>query len=133
MPSSPHGPCSTGNTTSTSPSVLGGSPGASTRRARSRVLSGTQHTHAAAVDLGRVPGREVERSRVVGDEDPAPVLGDADRHDVVGVPVDGPQDARGAGARHRMLGGATAEDDGDAWFPGGLPSPDPSRPPSGPA
>ena len=85
MPSSPNGPCSSGKTTSTSPSSRGGCPASSTVSARSVRAQRHEHAGAAAVDLRHVAGRELEPLRVVGDEHPAPVLGDADRHHVVGA------------------------------------------------
>ena len=116
VPSSPNGPCSSGNTTSTSPSSRGGWPGSSDgERALARSPAARRTSAPLAVDLGHVARRvSSQRLRVVGGEHPPAVAGDADRHDVVRVAVDRAQHAGRGGAGDGVLRGAAAEDDGDA-------------------
>ena len=73
------------------------------------------------VDLRDVAGGQPKRGRVVGREHPVAVPGDADGHDVVLGPVERLEHAGGRGARHRVLGGAAPEDEGDAGPAGRLP------------
>ena len=68
----------------------------------------------AAVDLRHVPGGQPQRLGVVGGQHPVPVPGDAHGHHLVAVAVEGLEDARGGRARDGVLGGAAAEDEGDA-------------------
>ena len=56
VPSSPNGPCSSGKTTSTSPSVRGGAPASCTARVRSVALVGTMTLAAAPSISGTWPG-----------------------------------------------------------------------------
>ena len=83
-------------------------------------LVGTMTLGGVGVDLGHVARRvSSQRLRVVGGEHPVAVLGDADRHDVVAVAVDAPRSTLGGGrAGDRVLGGAAAEDEGDAGAAG---------------
>jgi hypothetical protein len=67
------------------------------------------------VDLRQLVGsRDLQQVRVPRLEHPAAVGGDADRHDVVLVAVDGLQHAAGRHARDGVLAGPAAEDNGDA-------------------
>ena len=78
-------------------------------------------TLAASVSTsGTWPGASRRASRVVGGEHPVAVLGDADRHDVVAVAVERLEHARGRGARHRVLGRPTPEDEGHPGAPRGV-------------
>ena len=56
VPSSPKGPCNSGNTTSTSPRTLGGAPGSRTWSERSPVLSGTSTDAPEPSTSGIWPG-----------------------------------------------------------------------------
>ena len=126
VPSSPHGPCSSGKTTSTSPSVRGTSPGSCTTSSPcSEVRSAT--SGAGRVDL-RQPARgdpEAARGRTTR----AP--SDRRRRCRPGRrrSASGSRDAiTSAAVRQRdpVLAGAAAEDDGDTgaavdglgWWPG---------------
>ena len=71
------------------------------------------HLGAGVGDLRRLRGRERQAPGVVVDEDPATLAGDPHGDDVVDVAVDRPQHAGRGGAGDGVLGGATAEDDGD--------------------
>ena len=55
VPSSPNGPCSSGKTTSTSPSVRGGCPGSWTTKVRSVALVGTMTLGALLATSGVCP------------------------------------------------------------------------------
>ncbi len=134
VPSSPHGPCSSGKTTSTSPRVRGTSLCSCTTSS----LPGTSCASATGarevVDLGQLVAASADREAIgVGRlEHPAAVARDADRDDVVAVGVERPQHAAGRRAGDGVLAGPTAEDDGDAWLAGVRGVPDPSRPGGGP-
>ena len=85
VPSSPHGPCSSGNTTST---CRAREAARRARRRRSRGGSGrwlTTTAAGAAVDLGHVPGCQRQPLGVTGLEHPAAVEADPDGYDVVRV------------------------------------------------
>ncbi len=110
----PSGPCRTGKTTSTACSSTGTSAAARTCQPRGRGVGGQRHLAPAGVTVGSRPPLMASAVGVVGRQHPAPVRGDADRHDVVPVPVQGAQHAAGADAGDRVLAGAAAEDHGDA-------------------
>ena len=87
-------PCSSGSTTSTSPRLRGGSPGAvTTRPRRARVEAGGDLGCRARPWPPRTAARRPRwpAAGVVRGQDPAAVPGDADRHDLVAVAVDAPR------------------------------------------
>ena len=121
VPSSPNGPCSSGKTTSTSPRLRGGLAGLLDRQgAVGGCRAARRRPPRSAATSGMWPAVSSRCERVVRREHPVAVARDADRHDVVAVAVDGAQDAGGGRARHRVLGGAAPEDEGDAGLAGGV-------------
>ena len=90
----------------------------------------------AGVDLRQLVGTgDRQAVRVARLEDPSSVGGDADRHDVVPLGVDGLEHASRRDAGDGVLAGAAAEDDGDAGTVRGalhsdltLPRPAPQQP-----
>ena len=122
MPSSPNGPCSSGKTTSTSPSARGGCPGSCTVSARSVVLERHDDRRRRSPSTSGSVARRRARSRagLVGDEHPAAVLGDADRARRRSASRSIAAQHAGRGhARDGVLAGAAAEDDGDAGLAAG--------------
>ena len=117
MPSSPNGPCSSGKTTSTSPSVARQLARLEHgQRAVARCSSGTTTPAPLAVDLGqRGPAVSSSGSGSSAASTQRPSRGDADRHDVVRVAVDAPAARSAAVAQQTACSrGAAAEDEGDA-------------------
>ena len=126
VPSSPHGPCSSGKTTSTSPRVRGGADGSETTRSVPPVTRSRLTAARPPSTSGSLSGSSrVSRDGVARLEHPAAVGRDADRDDVVRVGVDRGEDAAGGDARDGVLAGATSEDDRDAGL-GGRHRDDPS-------
>jgi hypothetical protein len=80
-------------------------------------VTGQHDGRARGVDLGQLAVADDHRVRVVDGEHPAALGGDADRHHLVEVPVDGPQHAARGHAGHGVLGGTTAEDHGNTGLP----------------
>src|SRR3954447_11195970 len=71
---------------------------------------GDREHRQARVDLGEaIAGADHEPGWVSGLEDPPAVVGYADRHHVVPLPVDGLQHAARSDARDRVLAGAATE------------------------
>jgi hypothetical protein len=78
-------------------------------------LTGKADRGAGGVDLRQLlSGGDREPVRVVGLEHPPAVVGDADRHHVVPLRVDGREHAARRRTGHRVLAGPAAEDHGDA-------------------
>ena len=108
MPSSPNGPCSSGNTTSTCAEHARQLPGSSTWSARSSGRCGSSTCAATVRDLGQVPVEDGPAVRVVVGEDPAAagVMPTGRRRS---GPVDRAQHAARRRAADRVLAGAAAE------------------------
>ena len=115
VPSSPHGPCSSGKTTSTSPRVCGGCAGSCTTRSALADSRSSAIEARSPSTLGQPVGAgDPQPLGVARLEHPAAVGGDPDGHHVVDLAVDRVEHAAGGDAADGVLAGASAEDDGDA-------------------
>ncbi len=118
VPSSPKGPCRSGRTTSTWPSVVGHPARRRATRGRGRGAVGT------STPARRCRPTAACRSRPRGGRGrprrgPSGRPGDPDRDDVVAVAVDRAQHAGGRHAADGVLAAAATEDDGDAGLGAG--------------
>ena len=117
-PSSPNGPCSSGNTTSSTASTVSGSPTGETTTSPRRVprrssTSGpttSRWSSIARAVAGLVPQRD---QHVLGHQPEAAVPGDPDRGGQVAVPGERPDHTERGGAGHLVLGRRSAKQDAD--------------------
>ena len=118
VPSSPYGPCRTGKTTSTPCEQPGARHRARPRRARRR--SGRRAARPQCRSRPwAAPAVDPQRRRVARGDHPGALGGDADRHHLVRVGVEGREDAPRGDAGDGVLRAAAAEDDGDPHSPSG--------------
>ena len=121
VPSSPYGPCSTGNTTSTeassSPAARASSDSSSPRRPGS--AGSASAVPDAPLTSGSRPSVIARVSGVGVGEHPRAARGDADGDHLEPLRVEVAQDAARGNTGNRVLGAASAVDDGDTDATGG--------------